>query len=108
MLLFVRLSWWRRIVGKAEHLGATAGSTQNFVRSTNLQIVVHLTHATDFLNQVFGEALFVAAANAAGEGHFSLVDAHFDILGVHARVVCQAIADVLANPLIAPLIAARA
>src|SRR5688500_8741532 len=71
------------------------------------QFVVHVAHAGDRFDEVLGVALVVAAADLTGERHLAVGDGHFHLARIDPPVLGQALADVLADPLVGSAVALR-
>ena len=66
------------------------------------QVVLHVRHAADRLGDVLGPPPGVAPVDRAGQRHLAALDPDLDVRGVDVPVVRQPVADLLADPLVAP------
>src|SRR5690606_10073265 len=71
------------------------------------QVVVHVLHTGDVLDQIHRTTFLIARAHRARERDFAALHGHFHVRRIDHRIVRQALADVLANALVGALITAR-
>ena len=69
------------------------------------KLILHFLHAGFVLDGALGLALGFAAVDGPCEDHFATTHFDRDLAGIDVGVTAQRLAHVLANPLVAPLIA---
>jgi hypothetical protein len=99
--------WTSTIRLRARERSSIGGALLFLELRTNAEIVLDVSDTCDAFRDVLGVALLEAGGHGTGKAHLPVLHPDLDLRGIHMRILCEAVAHVLQDPLIGALVTPR-